>query len=65
MAKSILEILLDSIFDDNWKGKYGEILTERELRFVQLFGRKGVKTQIISGDFRRLFQTETPVTVCG
>ena len=41
MAKSILEILLDSIFDDNWKGKYGEILTERELRFVQLFGRKG------------------------
>ena len=24
-----------------------------------------VKTQIISGDFRRLFQTETPVTVCG
>ena len=24
-----------------------------------------VKPQIISGDFRRLFQTETPVTVCG
>ena len=41
MAKCILEMLLDSIFDDNWKGKYGERLTERELRFVQLFGRKG------------------------
>lgn len=24
-----------------------------------------VKPQIISGDFRRLFQTETPVTFCG
>ena len=24
-----------------------------------------VKPQIISGDFRRLFQAETPVTVCG
>ena len=24
-----------------------------------------VKPQIISGDFRRLFKAETPVTVCG
>ena len=24
-----------------------------------------VKPQIISGDFRRLFKTEIPVTVCG
>ena len=39
--KSLLDIVLDSIFDDEWKGKYGEKLTERELKLVQLFGRKG------------------------
>ena len=26
---------------------------------------KAVKPQIISGDFRRLFKAETPVTFCG
>lgn len=39
--KGLLDIILDSIFDDEWKGKYGEKLTERELKWVQLFGRKG------------------------
>lgn len=39
--KGLLDIVLDSIFDDEWKGKYGEKLTERELKLVQLFGRKG------------------------
>lgn len=32
---------MDSIFDDEWKGKRGEKLTEKELKLVQLFGRKG------------------------
>lgn len=41
MAKSLLDLLLDSIFDDDWKGRHGEKLTERELKLVQLFGRKG------------------------
>ena len=41
MAKGLIDIILDYIFDSNWKGKYGEKLTERELKLVQLFGRKG------------------------
>lgn len=41
MSKGILDILLDKIFDDAWLGKHGEKLTERELKWVQLFGRKG------------------------
>lgn len=39
--KGLLDIILDSIFDDKWKGKRGEKLTERELKLVQLLGRKG------------------------
>ncbi|MCR5460869.1 MAG: NERD domain-containing protein [Acetatifactor sp.] len=41
MAKGLIDLLLDSIFDDEWKGKRGEKLTERELNLVQFFGRKG------------------------
>ncbi len=41
MAKGLLDLIFGSIFDDKWKGQYGEKLTERELRIVQLFGRKG------------------------
>lgn len=41
MAKGLIDIILDYIIDSNWKGKYGEKLTERELKLVQLFGRKG------------------------
>ena len=41
LAKGLIDLLLDSIFDDEWKGKRGEKLTERELKLVQLFGRKG------------------------
>lgn len=41
MAKGILDIIVDTIFDDKWKGRYGEKLTERELKLVQLLGRKG------------------------
>ena len=41
MAKGLLDLVLDSIFDEEWKGKYGEKLTERELKLVQFFGRKG------------------------
>jgi len=41
LAKGLIDLLLDSIFDAEWKGKRGEKLTERELKLVQLFGRKG------------------------
>lgn len=41
LAKGLIDLLLDSIFDEEWKGKRGEKLTERELKLVQLFGRKG------------------------
>lgn len=47
MSKDILDILLDSIFDANWLGKRGEKLTERELKLVNLFGRKGKILQTI------------------
>lgn len=39
MAKGIIEILFDQIFDVEWKGRYGEKLTERELKLVKLLGR--------------------------
>ena len=41
MEKSIIDIILDSIFDDEWKGRLGEKMTEFELKLVRLFGRKG------------------------
>ena len=41
MSKSLLDNLLDSIFDADWVGKRGEKLTERELKLVNLFGRRG------------------------
>ena len=41
MAKGLMDRIIDSIFDDEWVGKRGEKLTERELKLVKLFGRKG------------------------
>lgn len=45
MAKGLIDALLDkivaSVLDDEWKGKYGEKLTARELNLVKLLGRKG------------------------
>lgn len=45
MSKGLLDIItdkiVDSILDDNWKGRRGEKLTERELNLVRLFGRSG------------------------
>lgn len=41
MSKSLLDIIFDEIFDAEWVGKRGEKLTERELKLVQLLGRKG------------------------
>lgn len=41
MAKDLIDIILDKIFDENWAGRRGEKLTERELKLVQLLGRKG------------------------
>ena len=42
MAKGLLDKLVDSVFDAEWTGKRGEKLTERELKLVSLFGRKGM-----------------------
>ncbi len=41
MAKGLLDMLLDEIFDANWLGKHGEKLTARELKWLKFFGRKG------------------------
>ena len=41
MAKGLLDTLLDSIFDNEWVGRKGEKLTERELNLVKFFGRDG------------------------
>ena len=41
MAKDIIDKILDSIFDEEWIGKHGEKLTERELKLVRILGRKG------------------------
>ena len=37
----ILDWILDEIFDENWVGRRGEKLTEKELKWVSFFGRKG------------------------
>ena len=45
MAKGLLDLIfdpiLDEIFDESWKGKRGEKLTEKELKMVRFFGRDG------------------------
>lgn len=45
MSKSLLDKLADNIFEamggNKLTGKYGEVLTERELKLVNLFGRHG------------------------
>lgn len=41
MAKGILDELLDLVFDENWVGRFGEKMTERELKLVRFFGRSG------------------------
>ena len=41
MAKGLMDMIIDSIFDDEWVGRHGEKLTERELKLVRFFGRKG------------------------
>ncbi len=41
MSKGLIDLILDKIFGENWTGRYGEMLTERELNIIQLFGRKG------------------------
>ncbi|NLO45067.1 MAG: DNA-binding protein [Clostridiales bacterium] len=41
MSKGLFDKILDNMFDAAWVGKHGEKLTERELRLVKLFGRKG------------------------
>lgn len=41
MAKSLLELILDLIMDEEWMGKRGETLTTRKLNVLHLMGRKG------------------------
>lgn len=41
MAKSLLDRILDEIFDADWVGRQGERLTERKLKWLRLLGRKG------------------------
>lgn len=41
MAKGWMDNIIDKILDDEWVGKHGEKLTERELKWVKLLGRKG------------------------
>lgn len=41
MSKGLIDTLLDGVFDAEWKGRYGEKLTARELKLVKLFGRDG------------------------
>lgn len=45
MSKGLLDLIFDpilkEIFDDNWKGRRGEKLTEKELKMVRFFGRDG------------------------
>lgn len=41
MAKGLIDSMLDRIFDAKWVGRRGEKLTERELNWVRLFGRRG------------------------
>ena len=41
MSKGLLDSIFEDIFDDKWVGWYGEKRTERELKLVKLFGRKG------------------------
>lgn len=48
MAKGLIDLIIDSIFDAEWVGRHGEKLTERELKLVKLFGRKGKTLRIVS-----------------
>ena len=41
MAKGWMDVIIDRILDDEWVGKHGEKLTERELKLVKLLGRRG------------------------
>ena len=41
MAKDLVDKILDKIFDNEWTGRHGEKLTEKELKFVKFFGRDG------------------------
>lgn len=41
MAKGLIDLWLDSIFDADWIGRHGEKLTARELKLVKLLGRSG------------------------
>lgn len=41
MSKGLIDIILDEIFDEEWKGRHGEKLTAKSLKWVDRFGRKG------------------------
>lgn len=45
MGKSLMDVAVDKLYQalggDKLTGKLGEVLTAKELKYVQLFGRKG------------------------
>ena len=41
MSKGWMDVIIDKKLDDEWVGKHGEKLTERELKLVKLLGRRG------------------------
>jgi len=40
MAKGLIDIAIDSIFDTEWHGRHGEKLTERELKLLSCLAEK-------------------------
>ncbi len=44
MGKGLLDLIVDSIIDDEWVGRRGEKLTEKELKRV---GRRGFEGEIL------------------
>lgn len=41
MSKGLIDILIEKIFDEKFRGWYGEKLTEKELKFANFLGKKG------------------------
>ena len=74
MSKGLIDSILDSFFDEKWVGQRGEKLTERELKLVSLFGRKGktlrnlyvpIETQVIEGKKYILIPADTEAEING
>ncbi|MGI6500890.1 MAG: NERD domain-containing protein [Anaerostipes sp.] len=60
MGKGLIDILLDNIFDADWKGRRGEKLIKRKLSWVKLFGRNGevLRNVYVPKDDGRTFEID-------